>query len=94
MSNTGSAVAGFAVAQSDMGKFDRLPPNIRQALNDARAEWSVDYFAQWVPMLGAGTVCAMIERSDDEWARAAYAERGFEAKEIAAQMAADRGRAK
>jgi len=82
MSNVGSTVSGFAEGSSDMSKFDRLPERARQALNYARGEWSIDYFAQWVGFFGPDVVCSMIEKSDDEWTRTAYRERGFEAKDI------------
>lgn len=82
MSNTGTSVSGFAEAKSDMRMFDRLPPPVRTALNNANAEWSVDYFANWM-ILGPTTVLTMIERSDSEWTKAAYQEREFESDDVA-----------
>lgn len=97
MSNTGTSVTGFAVEQHELAKtmkmFDGLPASVRSALNDARAEWSVKYFKDWIPMMGPATVCRMITQSDDEWARTGYLDRGFTADDIKALLAADKRRA-
>jgi hypothetical protein len=94
MSNTGTSVSGFAENRHEITKtmqvFDQLPENVRRAFNAARAEWDVHYFAQWLPMMGPSMVETMIRRSDDEWTKTAYADRGFDASDISALTKAKR----
>ena len=77
-SNIGSGVSGFdvKVSSNPMLTFDRLPKKVREALNYANAEWSVDYFAEW-SFLGADGVAHLVRASDEEWTQKAYRERGI-----------------
>jgi hypothetical protein len=76
--NVGSGVSGFdvKVSKDPMLMFDRLPRRVRDALNYANAEWSVEYFAEW-KFLGEGAVATMVSKSDEEWTKTAYRERGL-----------------
>lgn len=78
ISNCGTGVSGFGVrvTKDPMLVFDRLPRQVRDALNYANAEWSVDYFAAWT-ILGPDAVARMVRVSDDEWTKTAYRERGI-----------------
>lgn len=97
MSNTGTSVTGFSERRNDiscsMETFDRMPEMVRRALNYARAEWSVDYFAEWLPLMGARTVSLMVQKADEDWTRKAYEDRGFSAKDRTFLLSVDKKRA-